>query len=136
MIYKHQYFKLDTELRKVWDENGKELSLTGKGYDVLVFLCENRKATVDEVGDFLDGDSMKLPDYNVIRQHPYKINKIVGHKVIKYENPYLSIDGAVEECTEDKINEKTMYFTQKKIILLFLFYHKEYLSLILNYSLH
>ncbi len=106
MIYKHQYFKLDTELRKVWDENGKELSLTGKGYDVLVFLCENRKATVDEVGDFLDGDSMKLPDYNVIRQHPYKINKIVGHKVIKYENPYLSIDGAVEECTEDKINEK------------------------------
>ena len=106
MVYKHQYFKLDTKKREVWDENGKELSLTGRSYDVLEFLCKNEKPTVDEVGDFLDGDSMKLPDYNVIRQHPYKINKIIGHKVVKYDNPFFFIDGDIEELKEDQIESK------------------------------
>lgn len=32
MIYKHQYFRLDSESRKVWDENGQEPRLIGNSY--------------------------------------------------------------------------------------------------------
>jgi len=38
MIYKHKFFVLDPESRKVYDENGKELHLTGNAYRMLVFL--------------------------------------------------------------------------------------------------
>ena len=38
MIYKHKFFVLDPESRKVYDENGKELRLTGNAYRMLVFL--------------------------------------------------------------------------------------------------
>lgn len=109
MIYKHRYFKIDTESRKVWDENDKELSLTGKGYEILVFLCENEKATVDEVGDFLYGDSEKLYDYGTIRQHPYKANKIISHNVIQYKNSFFSIDGKVEKFESNQIVKEEKY---------------------------
>lgn len=42
MIYKHQYFQLDTEIKRVFDENGKELILTGNAYRVLVFCVPIR----------------------------------------------------------------------------------------------
>jgi len=32
MVYQHQYFQLDTVSKKVFDENGKELVLTGNAY--------------------------------------------------------------------------------------------------------
>ena len=46
MIYKHQYFILDTDSKKVFDENNKELRLTGNAYRMLVFLCENKNANL------------------------------------------------------------------------------------------
>ena len=50
MGYKHRYFKIDTESRKVFDENGKELRLTGNAFRVLVFLCQKKNATVTDIG--------------------------------------------------------------------------------------
>lgn len=38
MIYKHQCFVLETEGKKVFDENKKELRLTGNAYRMLVFF--------------------------------------------------------------------------------------------------
>jgi len=38
MFYKHQFFVLDPGSRKVFDENGRELCLTGNAYRMPVFL--------------------------------------------------------------------------------------------------
>jgi len=37
MFYKHKFFVLDPESRKVYGENGKKLRLTGNAYRMLVF---------------------------------------------------------------------------------------------------
>ena len=75
MIHTHKHFTIDIKSRKTYDENGKELHLTGNAFRVLVFLCENGSATVTDIGDFLDGE--KDYDENHIRQYRYKINTII-----------------------------------------------------------
>jgi len=115
MIYKHQYFTLDTEARKVWDENGRELQITGKAFKVLVFLCENKEATVDEIGDFLYGDSERFYEYNLIRQHPNNANKIISRKVIKYENSLFFIDGKVEKLESKHIGKEEAPLANEKV---------------------
>lgn len=103
MIYKHKHFSLDTDSRVVFDENNKQLRLTGNAYRVLVFLCTNKSGTVTDIGDFLD--HAKDYDENHLRQYRYKINSIIGHDVIKYQNSIYSIEGDVEEI-ENKPNSK------------------------------
>ena len=102
MIYKHQYFALDTQSKKVFGENGKELRLTGNAYRMLIFLCENRNANLTEIGDHFDW----VKDYNEnhIRQYRYKINTIISHDVVEYKNGIYSLVGEVKEM--DKL-EKT-----------------------------
>lgn len=96
MIYKHQYFTLDTNSKKVFDENNKELRLTGNAYRLLVFLCEKKNANLTEIGDTLDW--AKDYDENNLRQYRYKINTIIGHDVIEYKNSVYSLVG---ECNTD-----------------------------------
>lgn len=100
MNFKHQYFYLDQKLRKVFDENNKELYLTDNAFRVLVFLCDNKSATVTEIGDFLD--RVKDYDENHIRQYRYKINTIIGHEVIQYKNSIYSIVGNTEEVEKSE----------------------------------
>ena len=102
MIYQHQYFLLDTNSGKVFDENGKELRLTGNAYRVLVFLCEKKSAKLIDIGEALDW----AKDYNEdnIRQYRYKINTIIGHDVMDYKNSIYSLIGDVKII--DKIVEK------------------------------
>jgi len=95
MNFKHQYFYLDTKLRKVFDGHSKELCLTGNAFRVLVFLCDNGSATITEIGDFLDSE--KNYNENHIRQYRYKINTIVGNNVIQYKNSIYSIVGDIEK---------------------------------------
>lgn len=95
MIYQHQYFQLDTDSRKVFDENGKELVLTGNSYRMLVFLCERKHATLTEIGECLD--HAKEYTENHIRQYRYKIETIVGRDVIEYKNGIYTIIGEIEE---------------------------------------
>lgn len=104
MYYKHEYFILDTDKRTVTDENGKELRLTGNAYRVLVFLCANKSGTVTDIGDFLD--HAKDYDENHLRQYRYKINSIIGHDVVKYQNSIYSIEGAVEESQNQPVNDR------------------------------
>jgi len=101
MAYKHQFFILDTESKKVFDENGKELRLTGNAYRMLVFLCKNRNANLTEIGDYFDW----AKDYseNHIRQYRYKINTIIGHDLVEYKNGVYSLIGEVKEM--DKLEE-------------------------------
>ncbi|MGB2762113.1 MAG: DUF6804 family protein [Minisyncoccales bacterium] len=95
MIYKHQYFSLDAKAKKVFDENERELRLTGNAYRMLVFLCENKNANLTEVGDYFDW----AKDYseNHIRQYRYKINTIIGRDVVEYKNGVYSLIGEVKE---------------------------------------
>ena len=103
MIYHHQYFSLDTENKKVYDENKKELCLAGNAYRLLVFLCKNENANITEIGDYLDW--AKNYDENHIRQYRYKINTIIGNGVVEYKNSIYSLMGEVEET--DKLDRNT-----------------------------
>lgn len=106
MIYQHQYFQLDTQARKVFDENGKELALTGNAYRMLVFLCEKKYAILTEIGEYLD--YAKEYTENHIRQYRYKIETIIGRDVIEYKNGIYSIIGDIQESRElAKINRNT-----------------------------
>lgn len=111
MIYKHKYFILDTSLRKVFDENNKELKITGNSFLVLVFLCEHGSATVTDISDVLDRS--KNYEENHIRQYRYKINTIIGKNIVKYENKIYFIDGGTKKIENkdslilDKNNRNT-----------------------------
>lgn len=98
MFYKHHYFSVDTKRKMVFDENWKELRLTGNAYRVLVFLCDNKCANLTEIGEFLD--TAKDYEENHLRQYRYKINTIVGKTVIEYKNKVYSLIGEVRESDE------------------------------------
>jgi len=102
MIYQHKYFQIDTEAKRIFDENGKELSLTGNAYRMLVFLCANKNATLTQIGEFLDW--AKEYTENHLRQYRYKINTIIGNPIIEYKNGTYSIAGEIKEGLE--INKK------------------------------
>lgn len=96
MIYQHQYFQVDTEGKRVFDENGKELLLTGNAYRLLVFLCEKKNANLTQIGEFLDW----AKDYteNHLRQYRYKINTIISKNIVEYKNGVYSLIGEVKEA--------------------------------------
>jgi|AntAceMinimDraft_18_1070375.scaffolds.fasta_scaffold09436_7 hypothetical protein len=98
MVYKHQQFVLNTESKKVFDENAKELRLTGNAYRMLVFLCKNKHGNLTEIGEYLDFAN----DYteNHIRQYRYKINTIIGNDIVEYKNGIYSLVGDVKELKE------------------------------------
>jgi len=91
MFYKHPKFTLDKKSKRIFDENNKELRLTGNAYRLLVFLCENKNANLTEIGIFLDW--AKEYKENHIRQYRYKINNIIGEDIIRYENGIYSLIG-------------------------------------------
>jgi len=110
MIYRHQYFIINKDRGSVYDENGKELRLTGNAFRVLVFLCEKSSANLTELGDHLDW----VKDYseNHMRQYRYKINTVIGYDIIKYKNGIYSLIGEVEKCEkieEDKRNTDLLH---------------------------
>ncbi len=100
MYYQYKYFILDSKAKKIFDENQKELRLTGNAYRVLIFLCDKGHSTVTDIGDYLD----RAKNYNEdhIRQYRYKINTIIGKNIVKYENKMYFIDGKVEKVEEIK----------------------------------
>ena len=98
MIFQHQYFQLNTESKKVFDENGKELVLTGNAYRMLVFLCEKKHANLTKIGEYLD--YAKEYTENHLRQYRYKIETIIGRNVIEYKNGMYSVIGDLQESLE------------------------------------
>ncbi|MEA2113412.1 MAG: DUF6804 family protein, partial [Patescibacteria group bacterium] len=104
MFYRHQYFNIDTKSKKVFDENNKELRLTGNAYRVLVFLCENKNVNITEIGD--DLDRAKDYDENNIRQYKYKINTIIGHDIIEYKNGIYSLVGEIKKADKLKLKQR------------------------------
>ncbi len=112
MIYKHPYFKLDTESKKVFDENNKELTLTGNAYRLLVFLCGKNNATLTDINDYFDPAGAKDYTENHIRQYRYKINSIIGRNIVSYKNNVYSINGAISKYENSADLEPTVPKTQ------------------------
>lgn len=111
MFYIHKYFQLDTKARKVFDQNGKELRITGNAFRLIAFLCEKKNATITEIGEYLD--HAKEYTENHIRQYRHKINSIVGEDVIEYKNSIYSIIGELKivekldlDTGHSKVSEK------------------------------
>lgn len=104
MIYKHRYFQFDTESKRIFDENRKELRLTGNALRVLNFLCEKKSANITEIGAFLDW--AKDYDENHMRQYRYKVNSIIGHDVIEYKNGIYFLIGEVQEAEKIESSER------------------------------
>lgn len=100
MIYKHQYFKLNTQSKKVFDENSKELYLTGNPYRMLVLLCEKGHLNLTEIGDSLD----RAKDFNenILRQYRHTIKIAIGKDIVEYKNQMYSIIGKVEKKQAEK----------------------------------
>ncbi len=95
---------MDTASRKVFDENNKELRLTGNAFRVLAFLCENKHANITEIGEKLDW--AKDYDENHMRQYRYKINTIIGRDVVEYKNGVYSLVGGVEKTDKLELNDR------------------------------
>jgi formylglycine-generating enzyme required for sulfatase activity len=114
MIYKHQYFKLNTESRKVFDENNKELVLTGNAYRLLVFLCGKNNATITDINEHFDPAGAKDYTENHIRQYRYKINSIIGHNIAEYKNNIYSINGEITKYQNGNDFEAANPKIQKK----------------------
>lgn len=104
MLYKHQFFSLDTDSRQVFDEHYKELRLTGNAYRVLVFLCVNRHATITDIGEFLDREKNYSEDH--IRQYRYKINTVIGHDVVVYKNNMYQLAGDISSTEKTRENDR------------------------------
>jgi len=104
MIYKHDYFILDAGAKKVFDENGKELRLTGNAYRLLVFLCENKSANLTEINDYLDWAKDYSEDH--IRQYRYKINTIVGQDIVEYKNGIYYLVGEIKKADSLEIGQR------------------------------
>ena len=114
MYHKNSKFILDDKRRLVFDENNKELRLTGNAYRLLVFLCKQGSATLTEIGDYLDW----AKDYNEnhLRQYRYKINSIIGHDVIEYQNGVYLLIGDVKKCKKlPKNNRNTDLLHSNKL---------------------
>ena len=95
MVLKHRYFQLDTESKRVFDENNKELALTGNAYRLLVFLCNKKNATLTDINEFFDPAGAKEYTENHVRQYRYRINSLIGRDIVAYKNNVYSIDGPV-----------------------------------------
>jgi formylglycine-generating enzyme len=127
MIFNHKYFKLDTASKKAFDENNKELALTGNAYRLLVFLCNKKNATLTDINDFFDPAGAKEYTENHVRQYRHKINSIIGCNVVVYKNNIYSIDGPIstearqQEQRWKKFSKKEKIFISSSIILLIIY---------------
>ncbi|HLM83869.1 MAG TPA: SUMF1/EgtB/PvdO family nonheme iron enzyme [Candidatus Bathyarchaeia archaeon] len=115
MTFKHQYFKLDTASQKVFDENDKELALTGNAYRLLVFLCDKKNITLTDINDFFDPAGAKEYTGDHIRQYRWRINSLIGRNVVAYKNNIYSIDGPVS--TEKRQKERKKFSNKEKIVI-------------------
>ncbi|MFH1509539.1 MAG: DUF6804 family protein [Candidatus Nealsonbacteria bacterium] len=104
MVYKHKYFQLDSESKRIFDENDKELRLTGNAFRVLIFLCQKKNANITDIGIFLDW--AKDYDENNMRQYRYKVNSIIGHDVVEYKNGVYYLVGEVKEIEKLEVGER------------------------------
>lgn len=115
MIYQHKHFQLDTEAKRVFDENEKELVLTGNSYRILVFLCANKNATLTQIGEFLDW--AKEYTENHLRQYRYKINTIIGKNVVEYKNSVYYLVGDIKNADKLKNDRNTDLLQQEQLKL-------------------
>ncbi len=111
MIYKHQYFKLDTEQKKLFDRHGEVTSISGtsKMFRLLEYLCESypKSVTITDINDHLDpfqGENEIREDYvRNIRNH---IRMALNHEIIEYANHVYSIIGSVEKMEKEPENKE------------------------------
>lgn len=125
MIFKHKYFKLDAASKKVFDENNKELALTGNAYRLLAYLCDKKNATLTDINDFFDPAGAKEYTENHVRQYRYRINLLIGRNIIAYKNNIYSINGLVSIETPrqkwKKFSKKEKAVISSSIILLLIY---------------
>lgn len=99
MFYKHKRFTLNDENREVFDEFGRQVSITGNSYLLLLFLCKEKNlAMITELNDFIDREA-DINEEN-IRQYRYKIKLALGHDIIKYKNQRYFIEGEIKAMVD------------------------------------
>ncbi len=98
MLYRHRHFRLDTDSESVFDENGKPLAFTKHLFRALRALCEHVNIDTDELGDLINGgESDHFYNHNTIRQYRYRINKLIGYDVVRYEKQRFFLYGGVDQ---------------------------------------
>lgn len=115
MIFKHKYFKLDAGSKKVFDENNKELALTGNSYRLLAYLCDKKNATLTDINDFFDPAGAKEYTENHVRQYRHKINSLIGYNVVLYKNNIYSIDELIS--TEERRRKWKKFSKKERVVI-------------------
>ena len=115
MIFKYRYFKLDTASKKVFDENNKELALTGNSYRLLAYLCNKKNATISDINDFFDPAGAKEYTENHVRQYRHKINSLIGYNIVAYKNNIYSIDDSAPD--EERPRKWKKFSKKEKIVI-------------------
>ena len=125
MIFKHSYFKLDDSSKRAFDENNKELALTGNAYRLLAYLCKKKNATLTDINDFFDPAGAKEYTENHVRQYRYRINSLIGRNIVAYKNNVYSIDGPVSTQERQrkwkKLSNKEKIVISSSVILLIIY---------------
>lgn len=110
MVYKHQYFKLDTEKKKLFDYHGEEtfISGTSKVFKLLEFLCEKypTSVTITNINDHIDPleeDREITEDY--VRNMRNEVKKALHHDLVEYKNHVYSIIGNIEKFEKEPENK-------------------------------
>lgn len=93
MIYRHEFFSLNSGLQIAYDIHNNEIHVVGDAYTLLLALCE--KSAID----MLDAKGLLGIDKNYegrrIHENVEKINHAVGKEIVKIED----IEDEFEERT-------------------------------------
>lgn len=93
MIYKHQFFSLNSNSQIVNDVSGNELRIIGDAYTLLLSLCEKKTISMEEAEDILEFE--KNYHGRKIKEDVEKINHAIGEGIVSIEQ----VDGEFGENT-------------------------------------
>lgn len=105
MIYKHQYFKLDTEKKKLYDEHGREAFILGTthSFRLLELLCQKWPSvtTLTDINFLFDPAEAKEYKNDYIRNLRGQIKRALGHEIIEYNGSTYALIGDIKKSEKD-----------------------------------
>ena len=106
MIYKHEKFKLNSDIRKVYNKHGEEVNISGHTYMLLELLCSKypRGANLEDINLRFDIAGAKDYSEDYIRNLRSKIKSILNEDVVDYKNQIYTIIGQVDSYEKEPEN--------------------------------
>ncbi len=105
MIYKHKYFKLDSNKKTLLDEYGRvaQISGTGHAFKLLELVCNSESGSVDleDINNCFDIAGAKTYSNDYFRGLRNALKKVLGHEVLEYQNGRYNLIGDIEKMDRE-----------------------------------